>query len=146
MKLIRFSFVIVACLWLSCGTIEERRRQVEKQQAKQAVENQEYSSASVQEQQVKSTKQNTNTTEIKAENSTNNTKYYVVVGSFSRVEEAKELYSQLVDNKYSCDILTADNGYHRVVLGSYINRNEARNAKDLFAATYQDVEPWILTQ
>ncbi len=52
-------------------------------------------------------------------------KYYLVAGSFKRLENAERLKSDLSDDGYNPQILKTENGYFRVILFSFDNRNIA---------------------
>jgi hypothetical protein len=52
-------------------------------------------------------------------------KYYLVAGSFKRLENAERLKSDLLNDGYNPQILKTENGYFRVTLYSFDNRNIA---------------------
>jgi hypothetical protein len=52
-------------------------------------------------------------------------KYYLVAGSFKKSENAEKLKSDLLNDGYNPQILKAENGYFRVILSSFDNRNLA---------------------
>lgn len=52
-------------------------------------------------------------------------KYYLVAGSFKRLENAERLKSDLLNDGYNPHILETENGYFRVILSSFNNRNIA---------------------
>ena len=52
-------------------------------------------------------------------------KYYLVAGSFKRLENAERLKSDLLNDGYNPQILKTENGYFRVTLSSFDNRNIA---------------------
>jgi nucleoid DNA-binding protein len=60
-------------------------------------------------------------------NQTNNqaSRYYIIAGSFKRLDNAQRLKSDLVSHGYSPQILQTKNGYYRVILSSFDNRNIA---------------------
>lgn len=52
-------------------------------------------------------------------------KYYLVAGSFKRLENAERLKSDLLNDGYNPQILKTENGYFRVTLSEFDNRNIA---------------------
>jgi len=52
-------------------------------------------------------------------------KYYLVAGSFKRLENAERLKSDLLNDGYNPQILKTENGYFRVTLSSFDNLNIA---------------------
>ena len=52
-------------------------------------------------------------------------KYYLIAGSFKRLENAERLKSDLLNDGYNPQILKTENGYFRVTLSSFDNRNIA---------------------
>ena len=52
-------------------------------------------------------------------------KYYLVAGSFKRLENAQRLKTTLLNDGYNPQILQTDNGYFRVTLSSFDSRNIA---------------------
>ncbi len=71
-------------------------------------------------------------------------KYYIVAGSFKKLGNAQRLKTDLLNHGYSPQILQTKNGYYRVTLSSFDNRNIAireleRIRKDL------NLTVWILS-
>jgi nucleoid DNA-binding protein len=60
-------------------------------------------------------------------NRTNNqaSRYYLIAGSFKRLDNAQRLKTDLLNHGYSPQILQTKNGYYRVTLSSFDNRNLA---------------------
>ncbi len=54
-----------------------------------------------------------------------NDRYYIVAGSFKRLENAQKLMVKLMDDGFDPQILQTSNGYFRVTLNSFQNRNLA---------------------
>jgi nucleoid DNA-binding protein len=52
-------------------------------------------------------------------------KYYLVAGSFKRHENAERLKSDLLNDGYNPQIIKTEDGYFRVILSSFDNRNFA---------------------
>jgi nucleoid DNA-binding protein len=52
-------------------------------------------------------------------------RYYLVAGSFKRLDNAQRLKTDLLNQGYSPQILQTKNGYYRVTLSSFDNRNIA---------------------
>jgi nucleoid DNA-binding protein len=52
-------------------------------------------------------------------------KYYLVAGSFKRLDNARKLKTDLLNHGYNPQILQTKNGYYRVTLSSFDNRNIA---------------------
>jgi nucleoid DNA-binding protein len=52
-------------------------------------------------------------------------KYYIVAGSFKKLGNAQRLKTDLLNHGYSPQILQTKNGYYRVILSSFNNRNIA---------------------
>jgi nucleoid DNA-binding protein len=55
----------------------------------------------------------------------NASKYYLVAGSFKRLDNAQKLKTDLLNQGYTPQILQTKNGYYRVTLSSFDNRNIA---------------------
>jgi hypothetical protein len=71
-------------------------------------------------------------------------KYYLVAGSFKRLENAERLKSDLLNNGYNPQILKTENGYFRVTLSSFNNRNIAiRELERIRKGSRRSV--WILS-
>ena len=52
-------------------------------------------------------------------------RYYIVAGSFKKLENARKLMASLRDDGFDPQILQTDNGYFRVTLNSFQHRNLA---------------------
>ena len=53
--------------------------------------------------------------------------YFVIIGSFSQLENAKNYRTTLLDEGFTPIILHSETGYYRVCVNSYKNENEARS-------------------
>lgn len=53
--------------------------------------------------------------------------YFVILGSFSQLENAKNYRTTLLDEGFTPIILHSETGYYRVCVNSYKNENEARS-------------------
>ena len=61
----------------------------------------------------------------KAQNEANT--YFVIIGSFSQLENAKNYRTTLLDEGFTPIILHSETGYYRVCVNSYQNESEARS-------------------
>jgi cell division protein FtsN len=61
----------------------------------------------------------------KAKNDLNT--YFVIIGSFSQLENAKNYRTTLLDEGFTPIILHSETGYYRVCVNSYKGESEARN-------------------
>lgn len=69
-------------------------------------------------------------------------KYYLVVGSFSKPENAQNL-KQSMDNKgFEAQIFSADN-YNRVTIGGYDTKDKVMDEFHRLRAQHQNMEVWI---
>ncbi|HPF50276.1 MAG TPA: SPOR domain-containing protein [Draconibacterium sp.] len=53
--------------------------------------------------------------------------YFVIIGSFSQLENAKNYRTTLLDEGFTPIILHSETGYYRVCVNSYKNEKEARS-------------------
>lgn len=53
--------------------------------------------------------------------------YFVIIGSFSQLENAKNYRTTLLDEGFTPIILHSETGYYRVCVNSYKNEQEARS-------------------
>jgi len=53
--------------------------------------------------------------------------FFVIIGSFSQLENAKNYRTTLLDEGFTPIILHSETGYYRVCVNSYKNENEARS-------------------
>jgi len=53
--------------------------------------------------------------------------YFVIIGSFSQLENAKSYRTTLLDEGFTPIILHSETGYYRVCVNSYKNEREARS-------------------
>lgn len=83
--------------------------------------------------------------EDKSENETNS--YFVIIGSFSQLDNAKNYRETLLNEGFTPIILHSETGYYRVCVNSYKNELEARNRisqiRQAFTK-YSDV--WLLVK
>lgn len=63
--------------------------------------------------------------EARTENEGNT--YFVIIGSFSQLENARNYRTTLLDEGFTPIILHSETGYYRVCVNSYKNENEARS-------------------
>lgn len=73
--------------------------------------------------------------------------FFVIIGSFSQLENAKKYRSTLLNEGFTPIILHSETGYYRVCVNSYKNESEARTriseVRDNFSK-YSDV--WLLVK
>lgn len=53
--------------------------------------------------------------------------YFVIIGSFSQLDNAKNYRTSLIDEGFTPIILHSETGYYRVCINSYKSENEARS-------------------
>ena len=71
--------------------------------------------------------------------------YFVIIGSFSQLDNAKNYRETLLDEGFTPIILHSETGYYRVCVNSYKNENEARTRiKELRQAFPKYSDVWLL--
>lgn len=81
--------------------------------------------------------------EDKADNETNN--FFVILGSFSELNNAKNYRENLLDQGFTPIILHSETGYYRVCVNSYQNEREARTRVAQIRQTYPSYsDVWLL--
>jgi cell division protein FtsN len=81
--------------------------------------------------------------EDKAENESND--YFVILGSFSFLNNAKNYRGDLLDQGFTPIILHSETGYYRVCVNSYQNESEARSRVADIRQTYPKYsDVWLL--
>jgi cell division protein FtsN len=71
--------------------------------------------------------------------------YFVIIGSFSQLDNAKNYRETLLDEGFTPIILHSETGYYRVCVNSYKNETEARGrVKDLRQAFPKYADVWLL--
>ena len=81
--------------------------------------------------------------EDKAENETNN--FFVILGSFSHLENAKNYRETLLNKGFTPIILHSETGYYRVCVNSYQNETDARTRVAQIRQTYPEyADVWLL--
>ncbi len=81
--------------------------------------------------------------EDKAQNESNN--FFVILGSFSELNNAKNYRETLLNKGFTPIILHSETGYYRVCVNSYQNEFEARNRVAQVRKTYPEyADAWLL--
>ncbi len=81
--------------------------------------------------------------EDRSENETNS--YFVILGSFSQLDNAKNFRETLLNEGFTPIILHSETGYYRVCVNSYKNEMEARTrVKELRQAFPKYSDVWLL--
>ena len=81
--------------------------------------------------------------EDKAENESNN--YFVILGSFGELNNAKNFRETLLNRGFTPIILHSETGYYRVCVNSYRSESEARNRVAQVRNTYPEYrDTWLL--
>jgi len=81
--------------------------------------------------------------EDRAENETNS--YFVILGSFGQLDNAKNFRETLLDEGFTPIILHSETGYYRVCVNSFKNEMEARTrVKELRQAFPKYSDVWLL--
>lgn len=81
--------------------------------------------------------------EDKAENETNN--FFVILGSFSQLDNAKNFREILLNKGFTPIILHSETGYYRVCVNSYTYENDARTRVAQIRQTYPEyADSWLL--
>ena len=71
--------------------------------------------------------------------------YFVILGSFSQLDNAKNFRETLLDEGFTPIILHSETGYYRVCVNSFKNETEARTrVKDLRQAFPKYSDVWLL--
>ena len=79
----------------------------------------------------------------KAQNETNN--FFVILGSFSELNNAKNYRETLLNKGFTPIILHSETGYYRVCVNSYQVEGEARNRVSQIRNTYPEFkDAWLL--
>lgn len=79
----------------------------------------------------------------KAKNEANT--YFVIIGSFSQLENAKNYRTTLLDEGFTPIILHSETGYYRVCVNSYKNETEARSrVAQIRTAFDKYADVWLL--
>jgi cell division protein FtsN len=83
------------------------------------------------------------TQEDKASNETNN--FFVILGSFGELNNAKNYRETLLNKGFTPIILHSETGYYRVCVNSYKVEGEARNRVAQIRKTYPEFsDAWLL--
>jgi cell division protein FtsN len=81
--------------------------------------------------------------EDKTQNESNN--FFVILGSFSELNNAKNYRETLLNKGFTPIILHSETGYYRVCVNSYQNEGEARNRVSQVRQTYPEYsDAWLL--
>lgn len=72
--------------------------------------------------------------------------YILVGGSFEFIENAKSLYNELAEKGHKTEILLLDNGYYRVAIDSYFDKNVAIEAMKSYRANHPGSMVWVSTR
>jgi len=81
--------------------------------------------------------------EDKSENEVNT--FFVIIGSFSQLENAKNYRETLINQGFTPIILHSETGYYRVCVNSYKNETEARGRVAQIRQSYpQYSDVWLL--
>ena len=79
----------------------------------------------------------------KAQNEWNT--YFVIIGSFSQLENAKNYRTTLLDEGFTPIILHSETGYYRVCVNSYQNESEARSRVAQIRTAFEKYsDVWLL--
>ncbi|MBN2637225.1 MAG: SPOR domain-containing protein [Prolixibacteraceae bacterium] len=71
--------------------------------------------------------------------------FFVIIGSFSQLDNAKNFRETLLDEGFTPIILHSETGYYRVCVNSYKNENEARiRIRELRQAFPKYADVWLL--
>lgn len=83
------------------------------------------------------------TQEDKAQNESNN--FFVILGSFSQLNNAKNYRETLLNKGFTPIILHSETGYYRVCVNSYQNEGDARTRVAQIRQTYPEYsDVWLL--
>lgn len=74
-------------------------------------------------------------------------KYYVIIGSFKSIDNAKKYKSQLIIDGFNPTLLQNDNGLYRVAVGVFMVETPARDKISSIRAQYAKYsDVWLLVQ
>lgn len=74
-----------------------------------------------------------------------NNSFFVIIGSFSQLDNAKNYRETLLDEGFTPIILHSETGYYRVCVNSFKNESEARTrVKELRQAFPKYSDVWLL--
>ncbi|WP_372950488.1 SPOR domain-containing protein [Mariniphaga sp.] len=83
------------------------------------------------------------TQEDKSQNESNN--FFVILGSFSQLNNAKNYRETLLNKGFTPIILHSETGYYRVCVNSYQSENDARTRVGQIRQTYPEYsDVWLL--
>jgi cell division protein FtsN len=83
------------------------------------------------------------TQEDKSQNESNN--FFVILGSFSQLDNAKNYRETLLNKGFTPIILHSETGYYRVCVNSYQSENDARTRVGQIRQTYPEYsDVWLL--
>lgn len=75
----------------------------------------------------------------------NGNSYFIIVGSFSSIDNANRFKGELTPKGFSPVVLRSENGYYRVCINSYNNEQAARTRIDQVRNQYPEyVDCWLL--
>jgi len=73
-------------------------------------------------------------------------RYYVIIGSFSILDNARKYHSEMAKKGFTPEILESETGYYRVSVGGYDEENAARakiaGIRAMYKNEHSDV--WLL--
>ena len=78
-------------------------------------------------------------------NGENNQNYdfTLVGGSFQYFDNANQLQRDLLNEGHKAEIIEQDNGYFRVIIDSFSNKNEALNARNNYLTIHPNSKVWV---
>ncbi|MBN2263629.1 MAG: hypothetical protein JW735_11985 [Prolixibacteraceae bacterium] len=72
--------------------------------------------------------------------------YILVGGSFEFIDNAQSLCNELASNGHQTEMLLLENGYFRVAIDSYFDKNEAIEAMKTYRANHPGSMVWVSTR
>ncbi len=149
MKHLGLVFLVISFVWFSsCGALEEKRKGDQNETTQENVTDDstdvvdESEKVEENENKVAVVTEEANETAV---NEKTQKKYYVIVGSFTKETNAKELHSKLKKSGMPSEVLDAENNFRRVSKKSFDTRAEALKELKKVQTKDKQIDAWILT-
>ena len=130
---IRTFFFIIVCVLMVCSC-QSSKRTMQRDSASVAEENSQ-------------TEVTVRTESVKPVDQADKTlyKYYVIIGSFSILDNARKQKTEMAKKGFAPEILENENGLYRISVGGYNDENAARSKIAGIRATYKEhADVWLL--
>ena len=132
---IRTFFFIIVCTLMVCSC-QSSKRTMQRDLAPAVEENSQ-------------TEVTVRTESVKPVDQTDKTlyRYYVIIGSFSILDNARKQKTEMAKKGFTPEILENENGLYRISVGGYNDENAARSKIAGIRATYEEhADVWLLVR